>query len=363
MSQDQRHKDLDDVRVPHAAAPGHPEAGKQPRTADSAAEIERLKAEVRLAYVGQGDAGQKGVMDHKLQGVDDASSYLAQQSDALGPDLLATAVKIGASAAAGALGVATGGSVILGAVIAGGTATAFELMDRLGRANLPDLDPIAFCSKYETSLRLKWPGSVDLLFARMHTLEGARAIHRDVLAMSQDPQRAELVVANQKNELMDAWINALKAKTQKETDPGDMGTKGFEDSTAGRLHIEGIVIDGINKDPPTVGVNGLKAKVTGLPKLARQQFKDRRVNDIRVSRTVEGRCTIPASTHPGPSFAFGRLPDGTPADPKQDEVDATARAVLARVDGAGTWEEGVKRVWNKIRFRTLRQLGVSTVDN
>ena len=63
MTQEQRHKDLDDAgHAPHAAA-GHPEPGKQSLT-----EIARLKKEVRDAYPANRTRHTRPTVDRPLAG-------------------------------------------------------------------------------------------------------------------------------------------------------------------------------------------------------------------------------------------------------------------------------------------------------
>src|SRR5262245_45273246 len=152
-----------------------------------------------------------------------------------------------------------------------------------------------------------------------------------------------------------------------------MGTEDFNDSTKGRLHIEGIVIERVDDDRTTVDVEGLKAKLTGVPQRARDQMLGRKVGEISVARTIEGTGKVPpvSTARNIPHFAFGVLPNRTTrknitAQPavshvvvfKESETNEQARNELKRLDGAGTWEAGLVRIWERIRDRTLQSLGV-----
>lgn len=384
MSQDQRHKDVDDAgHAPHAAA-GHPEPGKQALTeratkdaAGSSGELERLKKEVRDAYVGDGAFANRGILDHKLEGVEYIKDQLDHEDQTAGTDLLKAALTIGTAVAAGALTATTfGAGPLVAALIAGGAAAAAGLPDFLGGVAGPAPDSNGFCTGYKTSLREKWPGSVHQLLGQMDTLQEARDTHRAILAMRSKPST---IIRNQANEVLDAWVNALKVQTQKGTrSPGDMGTQDFNDSTAGRLHIEGIQIDGLDPDRTAVDVDGLKAKLTAVPQRARDVMLERKVGDISVARTIEGTGKVPPFSSPRgvPHFAFGVLPNKSTSKGnneqtgvvqvvvfKESETNEPARQQLARIDGAGTWESGLVRIWDKIKGRTLKSLGVQHVGN
>jgi hypothetical protein len=385
MSQGHRHKDVDDAGHAPRAAAGHPEPGKQTLTARAtkdaspSAEIERLKQEVHDAYIGDGEFDDRGILDHKIAATGVIAAQLGNRDENVGPDLLKTALSIGAAAAAGAL-VATGfgSGIVAGALIAGGSAAATSLPDHVDPDKGPTLDPFEFCETYEIALREEWPASVNKLLGRMNTLADARETHREVLAMR---DRVNEVRQNQKNEILDAWVNALKKETQKGTEsPGDMGTENFNDSTAGRLHIEGIKIDGRHEDGTTVRLDGLKAKLTDVPSAAKKLILDRKIGDINVSRTIEGTGVDPVAgiSDPRtlPHFAFGVKPQKTKdraghqfhilvytQDHQPVETNAPAQHQLRRIDGAASWQDGLTRIWDMIKGKTLKSLGVTSVGN
>ncbi|HZJ62580.1 MAG TPA: hypothetical protein VFD36_03590 [Kofleriaceae bacterium] len=384
MTQDQRHKDLDDAgHAPHAAA-GHPEPGKQSLTAQAtkdaaggSAEIARLKKEVRDAYVGDGEFSNRGILDHKLEGVEYIKDQLDHEDQTVSSAYLQAALAIGTAAAAGALTATTfGAGTVAAALIAGSAAAAGSLPSFLAPISGPSPNANAFCTGYKTSLREKWPGSVQQLLGQMDTLDEARNTHRAVVAIRNKP---DAIIKNQADEALDAWVNALKVASQKGTkSPADMGTEDFDDSTMGRLHIEGIQIEGLGDDRTTVDVEGLKAKLTGVPQRARDEMLDRKVGEISVARTIEGTGKVPPVNvvRNVPHFAFGVLPNRTrrksitdqPAIShvvvfKEGETNAQARDELKRLDGAGTWEAGLVKIWERIRDRTLKSLGVVHVGN
>jgi hypothetical protein len=370
MSQAHEQKDSGE-HAPHvgsspgdAATPGKRTRAEESAPKDAAGEVQRLKDEVHDAYVGAGSFEQRGILDHKFDAIQDVKDYLNKDDDTIGPDLLSAAVTIGAAAAAGALAAATGGTgVVLAALIAGGGAVASELPGFLGSGGRrgPPLDPIAFCSRYKTALRQFWPGSVNKLFSQMNTVDEARFVHQDILSVR---SKAETVKENQSHELLDAWVNALKTKTQKNSPAASMGSEDFNDSTAGRLHVEGIVIDELGDGATKVDVEGLRAKLTAVPQDARNQMLGRKVGDVRVARTIEGSVRRPPVVRAGPpaEFAFGVLPGGSLARPEK-EVSHVAQGALAGIAGAGTWEKGLAIIWDKIRGRTLASLGVASVEN
>jgi hypothetical protein len=378
MSQDQRLKDLDDAGHAPRAASGNPEPGKQTLTdratkdANSSSEIERLKKEVRDAYIGDDTFEVRGILDYKLRGIEDIKDELNEQDQNVGPDLLKTALSIGVAAAAGALAVSgIGTGVAASALIAGGAAAASALPDFVEREDGPTLNPIEFCSKYSIALSEKWPGSVNKLLGKMTTLDEARETHRDVLAIRGKPTE---IRKNQMNEILDAWVNALKVATQKgTTSPAGMGTENFNDSTAGRLHIEGIMIDG-RQEQTTFDISHLRAKLTDVPNDAKHRILDRKIGDINVARTIAGWGDDPllSDVQFTARFAFGVHPRRTKDKEgntfhilqySPDETNKSAREQLKRIDGASSWQDGLTRIWDAIKGKTLSSLGVSSVGN
>jgi hypothetical protein len=290
------------------------------------------------------------------------TGLLSRKNESVGSQVLVTALKIGVAAAGGALAASTAGTGLLAAgLIAGATAAVIELPPLLGGKD-DSLDPDKFGSKYKAALREGWPGSVGKLHEQMDTLEDARAVHTATLKLR---RRVETVKDNQRSELLDAWVNALKTKSQKDSPPQSMGSQPLDNSTPGRLHIEGVKLDPKGDDGPTsVEVDNLRAKLTGVPEEARQQVQGRVVRDIRVARTIEGtgEAKVVGRGVIQSHFAFGIHPSGTPYL-QSDEVTGPAKDQLARIPGAGDWKEGLLAIWNKIDHRTLKSLGVSNVEN
>jgi hypothetical protein len=373
MSRERHHEadddELDDVPQAESA---RAEPGKRALTesapggatgsaASNASQIKRLKDSVRDAYVGAGKFAQRGILDHKFDAIQDTKDFLNKEDDSIGAKLLVSAVTIGAAVAGGALATTTfGGGILAAALIAGAAATASELPGVLGGNKDAPLDPIAFCSRYRTALRQGWPGSVKKLHERMDTLEEAREVHRKTLSVR---SQAGTIKENQSNELLDAWVNALKSKTQDKSTPQSMGSENYGDSTAGRLHIEGVVIDPRGEKSTSIDVQGLRAKLTGVPEDARNQMRGRVVNDIRVARTIEGTGRLaPGGRGAFSHFAFGIHPSGTPRL-LENEVTPIARTQLAGIDGADTWQDGLLKIWDRMRNRTLSSLGVSDVEH
>jgi hypothetical protein len=333
--------------------------------ASAASRIKKMKATVRAAYVGTGQFEQRGILDHKLDAVQEMTGLLSREDESLGSQVLIAALTIGAATAGAALAAsgAAGAGLLAAALIAGGTAVVSELPSLMPGKDAP-VDPDKFGSKYKAALREGWPGSVGKLHAQMDSLEDARAIKKATLALR---SRVETVKDNQRNELLDAWVNALKVKTQDKSTPQSMGSRPLDNSTPGRLHIEGIKLDPDGDDGPTkVDIDGLRAKLTGVPEEARQQMQNRVVKNINVARTIEGtgrpkqvdRATVQAH------FAFGIHPSERDTPYLQsNEVTGPAKEQLARIPGAGDWKAGLMAIWNRIDHRTLKSLGVSNVEH
>src|SRR5262245_10332856 len=149
MSREHHHHDHHDHDhgghdAPHAHAASEP--GKRSLTAEASSNgpeanaasdksrIKKMKQTVRDAYVGSGKKfDQKGILDHKLDAVQEMTGLLSHSDQSLGTAVLVTALKIGAAAAGGALAASTfGAGVLAAALIAGSTAAASELPSVLG---------------------------------------------------------------------------------------------------------------------------------------------------------------------------------------------------------------------------------------
>jgi hypothetical protein len=339
-------------------------AGASASAASTASKIKKMKASVRAAYVGTGKFEQRGILDHKLDAVQEMTGLLSRKNESLGSQVLVTALKIGVAAAGGALAATTAGTGILAAgLIAGAAAAATELPPLFG-GDEDTLDADKFGSKYKAALREGWPRSIGRLHEQMDSLEDAKKVKKATLALR---RRVETVKDNMRSELLDAWVNALKVKTQDKSTPQSMGSAPLGNSTPGRLHIEGIKIDPDGDDGPTkVDVDGLRAKLTDVPEEARQQMKNRVVKTINVARTIEGtgQAKVVGRGVIQSHFSFGIHPSEQDTPYLQsNEVTGPAKDQLARIPGAGDWKDGLMAIWNRIANRTLKSLGVSNVEN
>lgn len=343
-------------------------------------EINHLKHETHNAYVGAGKFFQKGILDHKLDAIIDMQSYLIQRDDKKEKEsitsflleaALAVAVPVGAAELAGAVAVGELGT----ALIEGGTDVVGKLPGVFLGGGGDDghqlLDPVAFCSNFKSALRLGWPASVKHLTDQMTTPKKAHEIRNATVKLAKEPAT---VKKSQYAELLDAWVNALKAKAQPDNGgrnrtPGQlvrgMGSADFRSASTGRLHITGIKLhpphDG--KGPVTFEVQHLGAKLDGVPEGARDLMRERALGDIEVARTITGsgvsggvgRLPPPPST-----FAVGVLPDNK-LDFHDDTVTPIAKAQLAGIAG-GDWKHGLTVIWNAIQGRKLQDLGVGSVE-
>jgi len=378
MSREHHHHDHHDHDhghdAPHAHAASAP--GKRTLTAGGSSEgssqgaeasaasdksrIKKMKQTVRDAYVGSGDFDQKGILDHKLDAVQEMTGLLSHSDQSLGTQVLVTALKIGAAAAGGALAASTfGAGLLAAALIAGSTAAASELPPVLGGGGGLGLDPDQFGSNYKAALREGWPKSVHKLTDQMDDIESAKKVHHGTLALRRNVGQ---IKNNMRSEMLDAWVNALKVKNQGQT-PEAMGGESFDKKTTGRLHFENIKIHPHRDDPTTIDISDMKVKLAGVPKEARPQMFDRKPKDIHVARTIEGegqpKLVGRALVHT--TFSFGIHPSGTPRI-RDEDTSSFAKSQLKHIDGAKTWEDGLLAIWNRIQGQSIRSLGVESVE-
>jgi len=324
-------------------------------------ELHRLRKEAHAAYLGGEGFEKRGVLDHQLDAINDMKDYLNKDDPpSFGAKVLQAAIQVSVAAAAGALAVAAGEVVVAAALVAGGGAAAAALPGVFASGPDGSVDPIKFCSDYGTAVRVSSGKAAHKLHTDMNTVAKARSAHARMLALVAAPDAIKQV---QKNLVLDAWVNALKVKHQGGK-ASDMGKANFGDSTKGRLHIQGIRVDPGAKPGTQIGFQGLEAKLTGVPQAPRQFDLNRKIEDIGVSRTIEGNVLAPPGGRsvPPTQFAFGIRPDKTP-DYRGGEVSVIAEGQLAKLDGASSWQDGLGLIWHKMRGFTLASLGVRNISN
>lgn len=188
-----------------------PDAARRGATAEDR-ELDDLRSDVRSAYLGLGAFTRCGILDNKIQGVHNMTTYLSRaDTSPLGSSLLASALSCGAEVAASALAAATDGATeALVTALAAGTRLVASAFHSAGNQHAI-LDPIKFTSKYYIALSNRWPDSVYHLLGHMTSLSEARWIRDHVYKMRDQPAK---IIVNQQNEILDAWMIALKAQTQ-----------------------------------------------------------------------------------------------------------------------------------------------------
>lgn len=175
-------------------------------------ELDDLRSDVKSAYLGLGAFTTCGILDNKIQGVHKMATYLSgPDTSPVGSSLLGSALSFGAEVAASALAAATDGATdaIVGALAAGARLVASAFHSDGSRHSV--LDPVKFTNKYYIALSNRWPDSVHHLLNHMTTLSEARRIRDHVYKMRDQPAK---IIVNQQNEILDAWLNALKAQAQ-----------------------------------------------------------------------------------------------------------------------------------------------------
>lgn len=175
-------------------------------------ELDDLRSDVKSAYLGLGAFTKHGILDNKIQGVHNMTTYLSgPETSPVGSSLLGSALALGAEVAASALAAATDGATdALVAALAAGTRLVASAFHGDGSRH-STLDPVKFTNKYYIALSNRWPDSVHHLLHHMTSLSDARRIRDHVYKMRDQPAK---IIVNQQNEILDAWANALKAQSQ-----------------------------------------------------------------------------------------------------------------------------------------------------
>lgn len=205
------------------ALPAHGAARRGATAEDK--ELDDLRAEVRSAYLGLGKFTKRGILDNKIQGVHNMTTYLSgPDTSPVGSSFLGSALSTGADVAAAALAAATDGATdALVVALTEGSKIVASTFHRGGNRH-STLDPVKFTNKYYIALTNNWPDSVHHLLKRMTTLADARRIRDHVYELRDQPEK---IIVNQQNEILDAWVNALKAQARGGNTQG-MGDASFE---------------------------------------------------------------------------------------------------------------------------------------
>ncbi len=198
-------------------------AGRK-RTADDR-ELDDLKSEVKSAYLGLGNFTRCGILDSKIQAVHNMSRYLSgRETPPVRSAFLGSALSIRAGAAAAALAAATDGATeALVVALTEGSKIVASTFHRDGISH-SDLDPIKFTNKYYIALTNNWPDSVHHLLKHMTSLAEARRIRDHVYKMRDQPAK---IIANQENQILDAWMNALEAQPTDGNTLEELGAAGI----------------------------------------------------------------------------------------------------------------------------------------
>jgi hypothetical protein len=337
------------------ALPAHG-AARRVGTADDR-ELDDLRSDVKNAYLGLGGFIKSGILDSKIQGVHNMMAYLSgPDTSPVGSPFLGGALSIGAEVAASALAAATDGDAeaLVVALAAGSRLVASAFHGEGNRYSI--LDPIKFTNKYYIALTNRWPDSVHHLLSHMTTLPEARRVRDHVYRMCDQPAK---IIVSQQNEILDAWVNALKARTLG-GDLHGMGDDSFEKPVAGRLHIQGVKLHTGGGERPVLDIGDLSADLVDVADGARALLLSREIKKIRIARTIEGSVPIelPQRNPLLRKFAFGVLLDGKIAE--QSETDPVAKAAITSL-GKGDFHHGFSIIWDVIGSTTLEKLRVTKI--
>src|ERR1700704_1414430 len=300
--------------------PDHDEARTSSSVGDN--ELGKLRHDIKYACLGTGS-----ILDSKREGADNMKDYLSGPDTATESSFLGSALSIGAEVAVVALVPLTDGTTeaIVATLVEGSNLVAHSFHDDNGVKNLL-LNPIKLGSHYHIALGQHWPKAVNNLLNHATNVEKATRIWHHIHKIRHEPTRTAVI---QQNEILDAWVNALKAQTQGGSTKG-MGNASFKNAAAGHLHIRGVKLHPQAGGRPTLDIGNLTAELLDVADLARNLILGRRINKIHVTRTIEGFVTGESTRILPPSreFAFGVLLDGKPTKTSADAIDPGAHDVL-----------------------------------
>jgi uncharacterized protein DUF4157 len=337
-----------------------------------------LRGRVREIWIGEAGYSHNGVLDHKIDAVNDMSTLMSQPDPpSLGQQLLITAISVGAGAAAGALGAGFP-TILVNALVWGGAGLVTSLPQFFSSGG-PAVNPVDYCARFRSSLRQGWPQSLSTLHGSMTTDEEARRVATGVKQLHADHDRIRI---NQRGEVLDAWQVALNQSRSNPDRGGGLGGASLDDATEGRLHLGGARIfymyQGTNEVPQWAH-DPMDATMEGVPGPdARNQNLDRKVRDIHAPRTMNIGQMRPLAFAPPTyveHFTLGLNPAGTTHTIEEGGMGLVdGKRVLSsfflgvtltdsdpRVEAS--WASGASKVWDQINDKTLRQMGIASVGN
>jgi hypothetical protein len=344
--------------------------------------LDQCRQMVRDMYLGRGEWDHRGILDHKIDAVNDMQVRFNQPDPpSLESRLLTAAIAIGAGAAAGALG-AVFTTPIGGALVWGANGLITSLANFFPSSS-PPLNPNEFTQRYLGALREGWPTALSA--NQLNTTLGTEIgqARRATAEVKRLRDNHELVKSNQRSELLDEWTNALLGTRDNPQARGGMAEVSYDDPTEGRLHLEGASMTGQYAlgGPPQAArwYRGPdSATMEGVPGPdARNANLDRKLKDIRVARTMgvddvfgHWRIFTAALTPTGEerleSVGHSIGDDGMRETKARLAQYATGNYLDPSRDRAAidsNWGAGLTKVWDQVRNRTLREMGIASIGS
>lgn len=355
-----------------AAIPGGTvsrKAAAEGKRKDKGEKLDELRSEVRDLYLDVRD--QQAIA---IRGMKDRFS----SGDSVRGSIIASIAKAGIKVVGQVL---TRSHPAAGLVIEIGGELLAETLPLLLRRS-PSMNPDKFCEDYETELTAR--GSRTTIREKLERIDSAKRLAKTKRSLRAMHDNRGAVQAAQRNQLLDDWTNALRIQMME--DPhgkGGVGGQDYDDSTAGRIHLDGMFLEPTRSGfQLQVDANARMASVPGQD--ARNVNVDRRLEDIRVARTFDVGFRDEVGT--SLQFAGAVSPAGALRhNDIQTKDQSDARWALAsyylgerlrpppesnsrnpdapwdRQKIHDNWDKGLTKVWNQIRGKTLRQLGVGSV--
>lgn len=331
--------------------------------------IDQCKTEAEAMFVGTGAYANRGILDHKIDAANDMRVDLGRSDPTSITSTIAMAVlQVGIAAGVAALSVGTG--PLAAALIAGGGAV-IQALPSFFQGGGNELDSTDFCSNYISSTRQGWPGAVATLHGRMNTEASARQVCAETRSLRDNAARVKQA---QRNEILDEWMSATaRAHAGGNAGTSGMGATSYDDASEGRLHLQNAYLrTNGTMDPPTSAT----MEGVGLEKL-RHYNLDRKIGDIKCPRTMYAMTSLGATAlalSPNDTYliqeagmSLSRAKSMMASFYVGRELDANDWGFMEGGSDQATidanWENGLRKAWDQVKGKTLRELGINSIGN
>ena len=338
------------------------------------AACQALAAEI---FSAQGTYASRGLLNHKADAADDMKTELNRgDPPPITEQLALLALQVGVAAGAAALTAGSCGA-LTAAAVSGGAAVIAGLPALFGGGE-NEINATMFVSNYIAVMRTQWPQGEAQLRAGMTTEDTARQAAAELYAIGNDAAHAEAAKQVQRAEVLDEWMTATANVHGGEADSDSyregMGDTSYNDASEGRLHLSEALISTHSwrfVDPTTATMEGVRAQDV------RNYNLDRPLQSIRCPRTLRFNFDLSgwATIGVNPSNAKSMEWDSDESLIKTYLASYYLERRLDRNDwgflegdhdGAlieANWSNGMNKIWDQVKDRSLRDMNISSVGN